>query len=51
MEKVNEIFFNEHGLTSTSASHLADLAQEVIARNEVKLKNMTFVTSKVDIVG
>lgn len=51
MEKANEIFFSEHGLTSTSASHLADLAQEVIAGNEAKLKNMTFVTSKVDIVG
>ena len=48
MEKVSEIFFSEHGLTSTSASHLADLAQEVIAGNEAKLKNMTFVTTKVD---
>lgn len=26
MEKVSEVFFSEHGLTSTSASHLADLA-------------------------
>lgn len=51
MEKVSEIFFSEHGLTSTSASHLADLAQEVIAGNEAKLKNMTFVTTKADIVG
>lgn len=51
MEKVNEVFFSEHGLTSTSASHLADLAQEVIAGNEAKLKNMTFLTTKVDIVG
>lgn len=25
MEKVSEVFFSEHGLTSTSASHLADL--------------------------
>ena len=40
MEKINEVFFSEHGLTSTSASHLADLAQEVIAGNETKLKNM-----------
>ena len=51
MERVGEVFFSEHGLTSTSASHLADLAQEVIAGNEAKLKNMTFVTTKVDIVG
>ena len=26
MEKINEVFFSEHGLTSTSASHLAGLA-------------------------
>ena len=39
MGKINEVFFSEHGLTSTSASHLADLAQEVIAGNETKLKN------------
>lgn len=51
MEKVSGVFFSEHGLTSTSASHLADIAQEVIAGNEAKLKNMTFVTTKVDIVG
>ena len=37
METTNEIFFSEHGLTSTSASHLADIAQEVIAGCEAKL--------------
>lgn len=51
MNTINEIFFDNHGLTSTSASHLADLAQEVILGNEAKLKNVTFVTTKVDIVG
>lgn len=51
MEKLNEIFFDAHGLTSTSASHLADIAQEVIAGHEAKLKNLNFVTVKVDIVG
>lgn len=51
MEKVNEVFFSEKGLTSTSASHLADLAQETILGNETKLKNMSFITTKVDIVG
>lgn len=30
---------------------MADLAQEVISGNEAKLKNMTFLTTKVDIVG
>ncbi len=51
MEKANEIFFSDKGLTSTSASHLADLAQETILGNEAKLKNMSFITTKVDIVG
>ena len=46
MEKINEVFFSEHGLTSTSASHLADLAQEVIAGNETKLKN--YVSNKLN---
>ena len=26
MEKINKVFFSEHGLTSTLASHLAGLA-------------------------
>ena len=51
METANEIFFSEHGLTSTSASHLADIAQEGIAGCDAKLKNLTFVTTQVDIVG
>lgn len=51
MEKINEIFFSDKGLTSTSASHLADLAQETISSNEAKLRNMSFVTTRVDIVG
>ena len=27
MKKVNEVFFGEHGLTSTSANHLANISQ------------------------
>lgn len=38
MEKVNEVFFSEKGLTSTSASYRADLAQKTILSNEAKLK-------------
>ena len=51
MELINEIFFGEHGLTSTSATHLANIAQETIVSHEEKLKNLNFVTTKVDIVG
>ena len=34
MELINEIFFGEHGLTSTSATHLANIAQETIVSHE-----------------
>ncbi|MBP3517005.1 MAG: hypothetical protein J6K31_01065 [Parabacteroides sp.] len=51
MEQINEIFFGEHGLTSTSADHLANIAQEIITCHEEKLKNMSFITTKVDIIG
>lgn len=51
MKKVNEVFFGEHGLTSTSANHLANIAQEKIVSNEAKLKNLNFVTTTVDIAG
>ena len=51
MEKINEVFFGEHGITSTSANHLANLAKELIVANEAKLKNLSFVTTKIDIVG
>ena len=51
MKKVNEVFFGKHGQTSTSANHLANIAQEKIVSNEAKLKNLNFVTTTVDIVG
>lgn len=51
MKKVNEVFYGEHGLTSTSANHLANIAQEKIVSNEAKLRNLNFVTTTVDIVG
>ena len=51
MKKVNEVFYGEHGLTSTSANHLANIAQEKIVSNEAQLKNLNFVTTTVDIVG
>lgn len=51
MRKVNEVFFGNHGLTSTSANHLANIAKEKIVSNEAKLKNLNFVTTTVDIVG
>lgn len=51
MQKKNEVFFGKHGITSTSANHLANIAKELIADNEAKLKNINFVTTTIDIVG
>lgn len=51
MKKKNEVFFGTHGLTSTSANHMANIAKERIAANEAKLSNVTFVTTTIDIVG
>ncbi len=51
MQKINEVFFGKHGITSTSANHLANIAKELIADNEAKLKNITFVTTTIDTVG
>lgn len=51
MKEKNKVFFGEHGLTSTSATHLANVAKERIANNEALLANMNFVTTKLDIVG
>ncbi len=51
MEKANEVFFSEKGLTSTSASHFGRSCAETILGNEAKLKNMSFIATKVDIVG
>jgi len=44
MEKQNEVFFGEHGLTSTSANHLANIAQEKIVSNEASWSCSPFTT-------
>lgn len=47
----NKVFFGEHGLTSTAANHLAELAQEIVTSNKSKLEQTSFVNAFVDIVG
>ena len=51
MLKINEVFFGDHGITSTSANHLANLAKELIRSAEEKLNNLSFVTTRIDIIG
>lgn len=51
MKKINSVFFGEHGITSSSANHLANLAKEIIVGYEAKINNLNFVTTRIDIVG
>ncbi len=51
MQKINSVFFGEHGITSTSANHLSNLAKELIVAYESKINNLNFVTTRIDIVG
>lgn len=51
MQQISAVFLSEMGITSTSANHLANLAQEHIKGHEVELANINFVTTSLDIVG
>jgi hypothetical protein len=51
VQKHDEVFFSDKGLTSTSANHLANIAQEWIVSSEAVLRNINFVTTTIDIVG
>lgn len=51
MKKINSVFFGDHGITSTSADHLANLAKELVVGYEAKINNLNFVTTSIDIVG
>lgn len=42
---------NERGITSTAATHLSELATEIIAGCKAKLEGTSFVNGYVDIVG
>ena len=42
---------NERGITSTAATHLSELATEIIAGCKAKLESASFVNGFVDIVG
>lgn len=47
MKKSDEIFFGEKGMTSTSASHLANLARECADKLNSELEGINFVTEYV----
>lgn len=44
-------FFAEDGITSTSASHLCNIARECIALDKAKIAQLNFVTLEVGVLG
>lgn len=51
MNPISEVFLAETGITSTSANHLANIAQELIRGHEIELASINFITTTIDIVG
>lgn len=51
MKEINAVFLAETGITSTSANHLANIAQETIVAHQAQLQHINFVTTTLDIVG
>lgn len=51
MNKKNEVFFADRGITSTSANYLANIAQEIITKDKEELNSARFITTTVDVIG
>ena len=49
--KKDEIFFAENGITTTSASHIANLAKENYALIEKNLEKVKFYTTEISLLG
>lgn len=48
---INKVYFSDKGLTSTSANHIANLAKELCHDLEVKLQNVDFVSTSINLIG
>ena len=48
---MNNVFFSENGLTSTSANHIANLAKEYVQDIESRLANIKLYKSEVALIG
>ena len=48
---MNNVFFSENGLTSTSANHVANLAKEYVQETESQLANIKLYKSEVALIG
>lgn len=51
MKEANKVFFGEHGITSTSANYLANLAKEVMEEDKAELNSADFLTVNMNIIG
>lgn len=51
MKPENRIFFSEHGITSTSANYLANLAKEELAQDQAELDSADFLTVSANVIG
>lgn len=51
MKTEHKIFFGEHGITSTSANYLANLAKEELAQDQAELDAADFLTVSVNVIG
>lgn len=51
MKTEHKIFFGEHGITSTSANYLANLAKEELAQDQAELDTADFLTVSVNVIG
>ena len=48
---MDNVFFGENGLTSTSANHVANLAKEFVQNIENELKTVKFINTSVSLIG
>ena len=48
---MDNVFFGESGLTSTSANHVANLAKEFVQNIENELKTIKFIDTSVSLIG
>lgn len=51
METKNSVFFGENGLTSTSATHLCNIAREYLKNLESYLNSVTFISESIYVLG
>ncbi|MDR3266847.1 MAG: hypothetical protein LBT24_04665 [Tannerella sp.] len=47
MKKINEVFFGEKGITSSSANHISNVGKEYIGSTHKSLESLNFVTSTI----